>query len=285
MRIVILLTSLCESRLIATFVQGCGVVKDWSLFPEQTSKNGLPQKTCQECQGKTKAEWRSQIENGEREVGEGMAFHHPIVDGRKQCRQCKEWKPNDSDHFMTRAATDGLFHECRDCRRENARRYSHATWNAVLRKRYREDEQFRSARTHRRRLSDFISRATMHYNDEFGCTGREMKKWIEFQFDDDMAWDNYGVSKVWTIDHIIALDRFDLTNPTEQRLAFSWTNLQPCRDNSQKHTKLRMYEVMNVTVSARRFLKSRNACMSRYAIVGDTLDWLKPRVTVGIDPL
>lgn len=211
-----------------------------------------------------------------------MNFHTPIVDGKKQCRQCGEWKPNDSDHFMTRAATDGLFHECKDCRRENAMAYGHAVWNAVMRQRYHEDEQFRAASTHRRRLSNVLAESSMLYLEEFGCTGRELKEWIEFQFADDMTWENQGVSKIWTIDHIIPLSRFDLTDPMERRLAFSWTNLQPCRDNFKKHTKLRLYEVLNAAISAHRFLRFRRCCLSRFSIVGDTFEWLKTRVTVGL---
>lgn len=265
---------------ILTPLQGCGEEKDWSLFPEQTSKNGLPQKTCQECQNGTKAERKDQIASGEREVGQGMAFHTPIVDGKKQCRQCEVWKPNDSGHFMTRAATGGLFHECKDCRRENARRYGHATWNAVLKARYQDDEQFRSSKQHRWRLNVAIARSTDAFYDEFGCTGHELKAWVEYQFDEDMTWDNRGSSETWTYDHVVPLAKFDLTNPTERRLAFSWTNIQPCRDNFEKHTKLRLYEVMNVVVSARRFLAQRKCDMGRYHIVGEMLDWLKGKIEI-----
>ena len=210
-----------------------------------------------------------------------MAFHTPIVDGKKQCRQCEVWKPNDSGYFMTRAATGGLFHECKDCRRENAKRYGHATWNAVLRQRYQEDGHFRAAKVHRRRISYSLAQSTDVFDDEFGCTGHELKKWIEFQFDDDMSWENHGSSKLWTIDHIVPLDRFDLTNPVDRRLAFSWSNIQPCRDNFAKHTSLRLYEVMNLVVSAHRFLRSRGLDMTRYAVVRDMLEWLRPKITIG----
>ena len=183
---------------ISTPLQGCGEEKDLSLFPEQTSKNGLPQKTCQECQGKTKAEWRSQIASGEREVGQGMAFHTPIVDGKKQCRQCEVWKPDDSDHFMTRAATGGLFHECKDCRRENARKYCHAIWNAAIRERRLTDEAFRLKGLHRSLVHRVAIRRQFRtwntYIDEIGCRGLELHAWLDFQFDANMTWQNYGKS-------------------------------------------------------------------------------------------
>lgn len=268
-------------------MQGCGIEKDWSLFPEHTSKNGLPQKTCQECQNETKAKRRAQIESGEREVGEGMAFHTPIVDGKKQCRQCEEWKPNDYDHFMTRAATNGFFNECRDCRRENARRYAHATWNAIHRERRRDrwqtDEEFRITCTHRGRVYAVVCKehfTRSRFSDEIGCTGHELRAWLEYQFDPDMSWQNYGFGKVWSIDHIIPLDKFDLLNPSDRRIAFSWTNMQPCKDNAAKGNSLRLYEVMNAVVSSRRFLRSRNCSINRYHVVGDMLNWLKGKIEI-----
>ena len=84
----------------------------------------------------------------------------------------------------------------------------------------------------------------------------------------------------WTLDHVIPLDKFDLTDPTERRIAFSWTNIQPCQDNFKKHTELRVYEVMNIVVSARRFLRNRTCDMSRFHVVGDMLNWLKGRIEI-----
>ena len=203
------------------FSQGCGEEKDWSLFPEHTSKNGLPQKTCQECQNSTKAERRDQIASGEREVGQGMAFHTPIVDGKKQCRQCEVWKPNDSGHFMTRAATGGLFHECKDCRRENARKYCQATWNAVMRLRRQTDENrtgsesqcISSQGLHSYTRSEISSQIGSDTSDEFGCTGKRdcmpgFRVSVRYPGMDLVR--ITATAYVWTFDHIIALDRFDM---------------------------------------------------------------------------
>ncbi len=130
----------------------CELVKNVTLFPEQTCKNGLPQKTCQDCQNATKAKRRDAISEGKREVGQGMAFHHPIVDGKKQCRECEEWKVLETEFPTRKDSIDGYFHDCKDCRRDNARDYGHEKWNAILSDRRENDEQYRRRVQHREGL-------------------------------------------------------------------------------------------------------------------------------------
>lgn len=59
-------------------------------------------------------------------------------------------------------------------------------------------------------------------------------KHLEKQFRDGMTRENHG--KVWHIDHIIPCSFFDLNDPTEQKLAFHYGNLQPlyCHENQTK---------------------------------------------------
>lgn len=52
-----------------------------------------------------------------------------------------------------------------------------------------------------------------------------MKIYLSMQFDEGMSWDNYGTA--WEIDHIRPLNAFDLSDPGQFRLCFSWRNLQP----------------------------------------------------------
>ena len=42
-----------------------------------------------------------------------------------------------------------------------------------------------------------------------------------------MSWSNYGKGKdKWTMDHIIPVSSFDLSNPEGQKKAFNYSNLQ-----------------------------------------------------------
>jgi len=42
-----------------------------------------------------------------------------------------------------------------------------------------------------------------------------------------MTWDRYGGSHGWHLDHIKPLASFDLTNPSNQKAACHYTNIQP----------------------------------------------------------
>lgn len=59
----------------------------------------------------------------------------------------------------------------------------------------------------------------------FGCEWDQFKAHIESRFKLGMSWRNHGV--FWHIDHIRPLARYDLSDATQQRQAFHYTNCQP----------------------------------------------------------
>lgn len=58
-----------------------------------------------------------------------------------------------------------------------------------------------------------------------GCSASELRQHLEKQFVPGMSWENYG--PVWHVDHIKPCAKFDLTDPTQQRECFHYSNLQP----------------------------------------------------------
>lgn len=95
------------------------------------------------------------------------------------------------------------------------------------RARYHADPQFRIAVCLRNRTRKVLngkikSGSTMQM---VGCTGAELKVWLEKQFAPGMTWENYGHG--WHIDHKRPLASFDLMQESQQREAFHFTNLQP----------------------------------------------------------
>lgn len=73
-----------------------------------------------------------------------------------------------------------------------------------------------------------------------GCTMPFLRQYLESLWRDGMSWDNYGFGRgKWVIDHIIACDKFDLTNIEQQKQCFHYRNLQPLwwEDNAEKSNK------------------------------------------------
>jgi hypothetical protein len=62
------------------------------------------------------------------------------------------------------------------------------------------------------------------YAPYFGIDIKCFRKWIELQFEDGLAWDNFG--KSWQLDHIIPVVYFDSANQDDLRLCWNFTNIR-----------------------------------------------------------
>lgn len=63
---------------------------------------------------------------------------------------------------------------------------------------------------------------TMNY---IGCNIQYFREWLEYNFTEEMNWDNYG--SYWSIDHIIPVCKFNLTNENEKMQCWNWSNMMP----------------------------------------------------------
>jgi len=74
--------------------------------------------------------------------------------------------------------------------------------------------------------------------DLIGCDFDTFRAHIESQFKRGMRWDNLG--KVWHIDHIAPVSKFNLSDPADQRRAFHFSNMRPLRvlENLTKHDSI-----------------------------------------------
>jgi len=71
---------------------------------------------------------------------------------------------------------------------------------------------------------------TMNY---VGCNIQYLREWFEYNFTSDMNWDNYG--SYWSIDHIIPVCKFDLTDETQKLRCWNWSNMVPSINSSKKN--------------------------------------------------
>ncbi len=158
----------------------------------------------------------------------------------KRCCRCEQEKER-SEFNISKQARDGLQSQCKQCR--HAYYVKHKTRlnrdsSAYQKARRKNDPTYllvSRARCRARQALDGIGRdaSTMEL---LGCTANQFREHIESQFIDGMAWGQRGK---WSIDHIIPIAAFDLTDPKHQRYAFHWSNCQPlwAEDNLAKSDK------------------------------------------------
>lgn len=74
-----------------------------------------------------------------------------------------------------------------------------------------------------------------------GCTIPELRAHLETRFRPGMTWENYG--PVWHIDHIKPCAKFDLSDASQQKACFHYSNLQPlfAQENLRKGSKYEQF--------------------------------------------
>lgn len=115
--------------------------------------------------------------------------------------------------------------------------------------------------------------STLEY---LGCDINFLKQWLEFRFDENTSWDNFG--SYWEIDHILPVYAFDLADEKQINICFHWTNLQPLKtsENRSKFTGLHLHYYFNNIVNVNRFNSKFDRFLG-YQAVNESLQWLKKK--------
>lgn len=159
----------------------------------------------------------------------------------KYCRYCEQYIS--TIHFQKNRA------RCRNCRtlqatewkKNNLQKFTQ--YQAIYKnKRYKSDLNFKIKAILRSRLrkamkNDWKCGSSV---EMLGCTISEFKVYIEKLWQKGMSWDNWSKSG-WHIDHIVPLDKFDLSDLTELQKACHYTNMQPLwsKENCIKSNKVK----------------------------------------------
>jgi hypothetical protein len=187
-----------------------------------------------------------------------------IIVTYKICKICNKSKPVSTFKKAPRSK-DGLFKTCNDCWKpkewnNDKQKQSYKKYRQNHLEKFREKEKapnnrIRSILRRRIRLA-LISQKTNKNNTTtkyLGCDIDFFKKWMEFQFNDEINWNT--VDK-WHIDHVKPCSSFDLTIETNQIECFSWKNLRPClaEENMKKGDKIDMELITHHTEMVKKFL-------------------------------
>jgi len=170
----------------------------------------------------------------------------------KICRKCNIEK-NILEFRINRKSKDNTSYTCLDCLPKN-------NWSKEKQKaseqKYRlnnpekiKEKYKKYAQNINRRVRDSLnhriagallvnnSRKNNKTINYIGCDIPFFKKWIEYQFVNNMSWDNYGE---WHLDHVKPCYCYNLVNDNDIKECFNWKNYQPLwkKDNLIKSNKI-----------------------------------------------
>jgi hypothetical protein len=229
-------------------------------------RNEKPLSQCRKCMNKVKAEYKKnkRIENRQEQIETGK-LKVPQNPDNIICNGCKEEK--DKSNFRINRK------KCLDCERKHGREYRQtekgkeksknwvkensdkmsklqAKWyqdnkekrNEQWRERYSIDLIFKLHYSCKSRINKALHKKNLHKSNRtieyLNCSIQFLIRWYEKCMTGDMTIDNHG--KLWHIDHVIPINKFDLTNENEIILCFSWYNTMPLlgSENLSKHDNI-----------------------------------------------
>ena len=196
----------------------CGETKDVSLFKVGTNK-------CNDCFNELRRKDRI-------EAKKTLGYNQITVpEGYKLCKLCFTVK-NDTEFRHNRL-------KCKKCENIERVAYKNGTIEKYEKHDVLKEDDFekRLKASSRFRIReclplDICNKITdenrFGYIYEFiGCDFSQVKKWLQYNYTEDMNDDNYG--SIWNMDHVIPISLFDIKNNYEKnkKNCFSWFNLSP----------------------------------------------------------
>jgi hypothetical protein len=166
---------------------------------------------------------------------------------KKRCDICNKeyrklyWKARESNPRRKQQNLERnkrFYHKNKDKRKEYDKKYRFGkTRHKYLenkrknsRKRYHNNIQNKLGELLRVRLYTALKVQGIKKNNStmelVGCSKEELIQHLESQFKDGMCWQNWSLNG-WHIDHIRPVSSFDLSDPTQIKECFHFSNLQP----------------------------------------------------------
>lgn len=261
-----------ETKNIQLFEKSRNVCRICRLVQVQKARNAkkvtvvtVSDKTCNKCKVMKNASEFNKLSNSPDGLNSNCRLCYKSI--RKPNRKivtttnnivticcCKCNTEKSSSMFRTNSkSTTGYFKTCMDCwkpstvTKEQQREYDRTYRQKhpeKLREKYRKQGQKLQRKIKdrlRARITSALSCTNYKKTDKtinyLGCSISYLKQWLEYQFTNEMSWNNYHT---WHIDHVIPCDSFDLSNEEEQYKCFNWSNLRPCfiKENLTKRAKI-----------------------------------------------
>lgn len=160
---------------------------------------------------------------------------------KRKAANDKKWRENNKER---KAATDKAWREANPERKKENDKNWRENNKEHIQYYKRNTVQYKIRDKWSKRLWALIKKG--HWSSEtadvVGIEKKQMLMWLEFQFDTNMTYENYGT--YWQIDHVTPCYMFDLEDDAQLRKCFSWKNTRPLQKtkNLSKGKKLVPYE-------------------------------------------
>jgi len=235
----------------------CGLEKDEVYFQLRTD-SGKRRPVCKDCRQEYVKDYKKDRWNNRRE----KKSPNLAQDGLKTCGKCGKTKP--VELFPSRSdSKDGLRNQCQECRNQSYLDWILSTNDRLIADQVRKHISLTFLNLRKRRI----------HSDSLVL----MKRWLEFQFDDKMTWENWGT--YWHIDHILPLSKFNMSNQDERALCCNWKNLQPLQksENLSKNGKIMPHYFWNSVINLNRFITKHNLPKQEYQGIRESICWLREK--------
>ena len=189
----------------------------------------------------------------------------------KYCSNCRIiknreiWKKHRDSHKESRHAYDKEYRKAhkqeistRMVEYNKSYKQNHREERKEYRKnKFEEDLNYKIEHNVRSKLHTFFkSKDDNLYSDLVGCSLNQFKRWLEYNFDRNMNWSNYGA--YWHMDHVIPVCVFDLSNDEHLKFCFNWKNTRPLEASVNVSRKYSFFDILIHELKTNFFLRLEN---------------------------
>ena len=153
--------------------------------------------------------------------------------------------------------------------------------NELIKERRKYDIEYKITENLKTKIHNVLSKKSRPSSELLiGCNYNILVEFLEYQFDSSMNWDNYG--KIWHIDHVLPIKKFNLIDIKNQKICFNWKNLQPLlkHENQSKSDNIILHMFFNHLITLMRFIKYKSL-NNEYQGVIEKLHWLRNELRYG----
>lgn len=187
----------------------CKNIKDLTCFNKRKGVKDGHQYKCKVCENENNKLTRQKHPNSK--------YYNKNKEYYKN--YSKEWIKENKDTW------EKYLREYRENNREKLNKYD----NDWKKEKYQNDINYKLKTNIKTRIVEALNKGNLKKGEKIttylGCNIEFYKQYLESQFKSEMNWENHG--KIWEIDHIRAVSKFDLSIEENIYKAFNYQNTQP----------------------------------------------------------